>query len=183
MSNQRQVQSTTTSKLKNFWRTSERAYRDACHLCGIKGFGIDVAADRENKLCTYYLNEEANALSFSSWFSDSWVALDSAWCNPPFDRKEAFLEKAFEQAKIHSGKLICVMIPYEPATQWWRKYVQDKASIVYVPDGRYSFVHPETNELISGVNFASCFVVFTGLTMATVYHHFVRGCGELKEAS
>lgn len=183
MSNQRQVQSTTNQKLKNLWRTSDRAYRDACHLCGVKNFGIDVAADRENKRCTYYIDEETNALTFPSWFNDECICVQSAWCNPPFDSKEAFLEKAFEQIKTQSNKIVCVMLPYEPATQWWRKFVQDKASIVYVPDGRYNFIHPETGKMISGVNFASCFVVFTALTMQTVYHHFERGCSEPKEAS
>ncbi|HAD48553.1 MAG TPA: hypothetical protein DCF92_07030 [Idiomarina sp.] len=187
MTNQRLVKTNTVKKLKNFWRTSQEAYNDACYLCGVSKFDIDVAASRENKLCTYYIDENQNALSFESWFADDCVGLNAVWCNPPFDQKTQFLDKAYEQiSKSNSSKLICMMIPYEPATKWWRNHVHDKASIVYVPDGRYCFRHPETGELMGDVNFASCFVIFSGFKGPTTYHHFNRGCAahaELEKAS
>lgn len=178
MSNQKQVQTKTPPVHKDYWRTSDLAYADACLLCGVKSFDIDIAASYENKRCAYYLDESQNALSFPSWFTDGCIDKQTAWCNPPFSNKFAFLDKAYQQIKKHQNKLICMMIPYEPCTDWWRKYVHNKASIVYVPSGRYNFVHPETGEEIKGVNFASAFVVFTGLHIGTMYHHFQRGVSQ-----
>lgn len=159
--------SNTAVSIKNLWRTTDGAYKDACELCGIGDFELDVAADKSNRKCSLFIGEKSDALN-SVWFG---VDVVWAWCNPPFDLKREFLAKAYEQRT--SGNT-CVMIPYEPTTKWWRHYVHGKATVIYVPDGRYNFCHPETGEEIKGVAFASCFAVFTSLTMPTQYVHFER---------
>lgn len=169
------IQTKTPTNLKDYWRTSDQAYRDACALIGIKCFDIDVAADAINSKCHDFLHEGDNSLS-CDWFAS--IECTHAWCNPPFSRKVEFLQKAYEQ---RIGGLICMMLPYEPCTKWWRDNVDGKASIVYVPDGRYFFHHPETNKGMPGVNFASAFVVFTSLAMPTQYVHFERGVGDAAE--
>lgn len=161
--------SKTKSDIKNLWITSASAYRDAEILCGAARFDIDVAASESNRKCGRFIDKQENALE-QFWFSDYRVRW--AWCNPPFDLKREFLDKAYEQRA--SGNT-CLMIPYEPCTKWWRSHVHGKASVVYIPDGRYNYCHPETGEEIKGVAFASCFVVFTSLNMPTQYVHFNRG--------
>lgn len=165
------VKTKTDLSKKDYWQTSDLAYDDACHLCGVEAFDIDVAASIGNRKCSYYLDEDADALSVR-WFSRDEAY---AWCNPPFSLKIEFLQKAYEQRK--SGT-ICMMIPFEPATKWWRDNVDGKAAVVFVPDGRYSFVNPETGLVMSGVNFPSCFVVFNSLEVPTQYVNFERGVSQ-----
>lgn len=162
------IKTNTPESAKDYWRTSDLAYRDACYLCGIDGFHVDVAASKENKKCEYFVSEDDNAL-LTTWNFD---VLEFAWCNPPFSRKAEFLQKAYsERFNINT----CMMLPYEPCTGWWRDNVDGKAVAVFVPDGRYNFCHPETGEEIKGVNFASAFVVFTSLKVPTQYIQFKRG--------
>lgn len=158
--------SATPDNIKNLWATTPESFRHAQVLCGAE-FDIDVSASENNTKCLAYLSEEDNAIS-QPWFD---VEIKSAWCNPPFDLKREFLAKAYKE---RVNGLICMMIPYEPTTKWWREYVHGKASIVYVPDGRYNFLHPETGKEIKGVSFASCFVVFTSMMLETQYVHFNR---------
>lgn len=159
--------SRTKSDIKNLWITSDEAFRHALSLCGQSHFDIDVAASVRNARCEVFFTKEDDGLK-RFWFSSAmW-----AWCNPPFDLKREFLDKAYEQ-RAHGNT--CLMIPYEPCTKWWRSHIHGKASVVYIPDGRYNYCHPETGEEIKGVAFASCFVVFTSLNMPTQYVHFNRG--------
>ena len=161
--------SNTDVNIKNLWATTQDAYKDACKLCGAYYFELDAAASSKNKKCALYINEDQDALTIE-WFREELVK--TVWCNPPFDLKREFLAHAYNQRK-HG--LTCMMIPYEPTTKWWREFVHDKASIVYVPDGRDNFIHPKTEKEIKGVSFASCIVVFTPLTLTTQYIHFKRG--------
>lgn len=168
------IQTNTPENKKDYWRTSDQAYQDACYLCGLDDFYIDVAASEENRKCGAYIDEPLDALNIE-WFARG---SRTAWCNPPFSRKVEFLQKAHKQR--HEG-MTCMMLPYEPCTKWWRENVDGKATVVYVPDGRYNYCHPETGKPVQGVNFASAFVVFTSLTMPTQYVPFLRGIGDAVE--
>ena len=164
--------SNTSENLKDYWRTSDLAYNDACYLCGVDKFDIDLAAKSYlESRGKSFISESMDSLSTDYWFHGSHK---TAWLNPPFSKKVEFLQKAYQERK---NGLICVMIPYEPCTTWFRDNVHNKASVVFVPDGRYNFLHPETGEEIKGVNFACCFAVVNSLEMPTSYVHFQRGIG------
>ena len=160
------VNSKTPINIKDCWRTSIKAFSDARRLVGIEFF-LDAAASEENALCGHYLSEDNNALE------RSWSTNGAVWCNPPFSMKREFLDKAWHEAKANE-LTVCVMIPFEPATKWWADYVMGRATVVFIPDGRYSYLHPESGEDIGSPNFASCFVVFTPLDVPTQYVHFER---------
>lgn len=160
------VNSKTPVNIKDCWRTNLKALLDATRLVGFP-FRLDVAADEENSLCDEYFSAEDNALT------KSWACDGAVWCNPPFSLKREFLEKAWIESIEHKIP-VCVMIPFEPATKWWADYVMGRATVVFIPDGRYSYLHPETGEDIGSPNFASCFVVFTPLDVPTQYVHFER---------
>lgn len=166
-------ESSTDLNLKDYWRTSPLAYSDACYLCGVDKFNVDLAAKSENESkCEAFVSEDMDALK--SPIDIYGLKLRSCWLNPPFSKKVEFLKMVHESDTIG---LCCVMIPYEPCTKWFRENVHNKASVVFVPDGRYNFMHPETNKEIKGVNFACCFAVFNGIKMPTSYVHFERGIG------
>ena len=164
------VQSSTPENKKDNWNTPLHAVLDAEALIGQK-FTLDACAcDSATAKAGEFITPETDALTVS------WVPVHNGavWCNPPFSRKTEFLHHAWRQARWHALTIV-MMIPYEPCTKWWREFVSGKASIVYVPDGRYNYCDPETKREITGVNFASCFVVFTPLTMPTQYVEFSRG--------
>lgn len=161
----------TPANIKDYWQATDYAYRDACALVGVNDFDIDAAATHENTLCFEHIDEESDALT-GGWFF--YNIGDTVWCNPPFSKKLDFIKQAYQERK-HG--LICMMLPYEPCTRWWRENVDGKASLVYVPDGRYNYISPETGKEVKGVNFCSAFVVFTSLTMPTTYVQFKRGVG------
>jgi phage N-6-adenine-methyltransferase len=168
------VQSSTPENKKDNWNTPEHAIRDASILIGMP-FTLDACAcDHVTAKAPEFISPDLDALKVS------WVPKQpgAVWCNPPFSRKAEFLNHARQQSNWHKLTIV-MMIPYEPCTKWWREHVSGKASIVYVPDGRYNYCDPVTKREITGVNFASCFVVFTPLTMPTQYVEFSRGIGWL----
>lgn len=165
------TKSTTKESTKDNWNTSWDAVRDAEYL--IDKFDVDVASFEHAKKAPVCITPEQDSLK-TPWFP--YVVDGVAWCNPPFSRKAEFLEKAFHESKMY-GLRVCVMIPLEPATHWWMKHVYRKATIVFIPDGRYNYVDDATKEEVKGVSFASCFVYFdgSGEANATEYVHFKRG--------
>lgn len=99
----------------------------------------------------------------------------AVWCNPPFNNKTEFLERAFHFAR--QGLPAVCLVPYERSTEWWRSAVRNKATRVFIPDGRYNFLQVDGKTPKTGVNFLSCFVEF-GIGASyreTQYVDFVRG--------
>lgn len=180
----------TKSTIKDYWRTSPKAVADAEALIGAK-FVFDACAKDEASIIKPKLPAFVESCGDDALGSDAiWgmINIDQVygsairgpgWCNPPFSRKTEFLEKAAQQAKSH-GIMVCCMIPLEPATKWWRECVEGKATRVFIPDGRYNFLHPDSGEEIKGVSFPSCFAVFTSMGGPTQYVHFNRGVGGME---
>ncbi len=157
---------------KDLWNTSWPAVRDAQALIG-QPFVLDVCAtDADTAKAREFITPQQDALQ-TEWLGAS----GAVWCNPPFTRKPEFLTRAYWQARKW-GRMVVVMIPYEPCTQWWREHVSGKATAVFMPDGRYGFLDPDTKKIIPGVNFVSCFVLFSPLHTPTQYVEFRRGVGK-----
>ena len=169
MSHNMKGESETPINKKDMWNTTWQAVRDAECLIGGK-FGLDACATSDN---------ESKAASFISKKDDAMITewnFLRVFCNPPFSRKIDFIDRAYQQAKKHKN-IVCMLIPFEPCTKWWRERISGKATAVYIPDGRYNFIDYDTKEEIKGVPFCSCFVVFTSLNVPTQYIEFNRGCG------
>ncbi len=172
--------SDTPVNKKDLWNTSELAINDAMSLCGISYFDLDACATTSKESKGYeFITPEECALS-TDWQSKFDYMIKSVWCNPPFSQKELFLKRAKEQSERHNFT-VCCMIPFEPCTKWWREFVSDKATFVYVPSGRYNFIDDETKKEVKGVNFCSCFVVFTPIyTKEAIMINFERGFASKK---
>lgn len=175
--------SETPVNKKDFWNTSDLAINDALALLGISNFDVDACStsEKESK-AKNFISPDEDAIS-SEWNCGVLSGVKSVWCNPPFSQKELFLKRAKEQSEKHN-LTVCCMIPFEPCTKWWREFVSDKATFVYVPSGRYCFVDDETKIEVKGVNFCSCFVVFTPLyTKEAIMINFERGFSSKKKPS
>lgn len=162
------VKSKTASGDKNFWATSWPCFADATALYG-RRFQLDVAAEEATRKCRkYFTLPDTDALA-TDWDRD-W------FCNPPFDEKPAFIEYAHLQAR--AGRSGMMLLPYEPATNWWRKHLS-RGVIVYEPDGRYPFYERDGATKKDGVNFASALILFpTFYVGESIRVPFMRGIGK-----
>ena len=168
------VKSSTPSEDKNRLSTTWECFNDAKLVTGLT-FVLDVAAEAPTAKCGNYITPEEDALSvnwgdrlaqvhknnLSLIATRSPVANVGLWCNPPFDLKLEFIQKAYDESRTH-GISICLLIPYEPLTIWWRCMIDGVARTVYEPRGRYRFYKPDGKTRMAGSNFGVCFVVFDG---------------------
>lgn len=168
------VSSKTPKSDKNRLSTTWECFNDAKAVTGLT-FVLDAAAEPETSKCAHYITPEEDALSIS-WgerlsnikkslshvaVTREPIANQAIWCNPPFDSKLDFIQKAYDESKLHRVS-ICLLIPYEPQTIWWRCMVDGIARTVYEPRGRYNFYEPDGVTPKTGSNFGTCFVLFDG---------------------
>lgn len=165
------IRSKTPESEKNRWSTTWECFEDAksaYFMLTQKEFTVDVCAEPETaKVDRFYVSDE--------WFLENpdfesetqeILGVDALlqqwprhwWCNPPFNLKELFLEHANLMDEM--GRSGLMLIPYEPATKWWLKYVEGKAAMIFEPDGRYSFYRADGVTKAPSPTFASCFVLF-----------------------
>ena len=162
------VKSKTASGDKNRWATTWDCFTTAEGLFG-RMFQLDVCAEPQTaKAPMYYITPDwqmdLGALRGSASTCIGFDALQCAWandfwCNPPFDLKREFIEAAREASNY--GLSGMMLLPYEPCTKWFRELVMPYDDTVYVPDGRYNFLETDGVTKKSGVNFPSCFVLWT----------------------
>ena len=171
------VKSSTSIDEKDRWATRHDCFADAEYLFGRK-FHLDVCAEpptaKVKKFITPhsgFTEQDGQAIFGVDALTTEWI--DGWWCNPPFSKKSEFIDKAIEQqAKGHSGMML---LPYEPATQWWQSRLSNGV-IIYEPDGRYNFLEVDGVTGKTGVNFASAFVVFPSFKINTSLRvQFKRG--------
>lgn len=83
----------------------------------------DLAASRENAVCSAYSDEEADSLK------QDWTLLrGTAWCNPPFDPIVPWLKKA-GTVRDRAGWTL-VLAPASVSTEWFSEYVHGKALVL-----------------------------------------------------
>lgn len=169
------VKSDTPEADKNFWATSWEAFSDAENLYG-RDFITDVAAEPLTAKCSLWIGNPDlydQVLDYRTGpdtrhamlLAGTCIGLDSMimdwgnhwWCNPPFDYKREFVERAREMQAHGMGGMM--LLPYEPLTQWWRN-ILERDAIVYEPDGRYQFYERDGETQKQGANFGSVLVGF-----------------------
>lgn len=178
------VDSKTPDGVKNKWATQWPCFFDASTqflLATGKRFVLDVAAEPQTaKVNRFYLppdwvNEHPSGSydgllpknQYSRALNPKCVGFDGLqcdwedgwWCNPPFDLKQEFIQKAVDE--MFKGRDGMMLLPYEPLTVWWEELVEGYASMVYEPIGRYPFYEHDGHTKKSGVNFGSVLVLFT----------------------
>lgn len=168
--------SNTLESMRDLWNTSLYAFNDAESVTGVR-FELDACAmDAKASKCARFITPEQDSL-LTDW--RPLQASKAVWCNPPFSKKVEFLKHGFIQSKLHKTQVV-FMLPAEFCSKWFRQYVSDRASKIFVPDGRYSYLEPESLTDMKGVNFASCFVLFDSSRKDKVeYIEFERGIGVL----
>ncbi len=166
------VKSTSKANEKNRWGTTWRCNNHAAKLTGY-AFILDVCAEKQTTKCANFISPEENSFDVDwqhrlSNIEKSISNIETirhpfkpsaVWCNPPFDNKHAFIKECHRYSKL--GLTSVMLLPWERTTGWWRDLINNKASRVFVPDGRYPFLDIDGKTQKPGVNFASCFVEFS----------------------
>lgn len=117
-------------------------------------FTLDPCTTSDNPLRTrYFLTIYEDGL-LSSWGYDS-----SVFMNPPYSNVEPWVEKAYMSSL--DGCLVVGLLRNDPSTQWWQKWVRDKALVIDVPY-RIAFVDPKLSRTTSPYNFPSAIVIWWG---------------------
>lgn len=111
------------SSKKEDWGTPQELFdylNDEFH------FTLDVCANSENAKCRRFYSKEDDGLR------QEWNGV--CWCNPPYGRNVGkWVEKAYK-----SGCTTVMLLPARTDTQWFHKYIYNKAEIRFLC-GRLKF--------------------------------------------
>lgn len=125
---------------------------------------IDVAATKEDALISEYIayiDETDNGLT-RPWSVPQGTYPRIAWCNPPYDDQENWINKAIlECLTCKNVDRVVMLLPVNSGIGFWKEIVS-KAYCIYFITGRISYVNPTTGQRDSGNRHNSCFVVFDG---------------------
>lgn len=81
-------------------------------------FNLDAAASGENKLCKAHWNTRVSGLE-NSWFAYN------VWCNPPYSDIRPWVEKAHEEMRKYSKRVIVMLLPANRTEQsWWQDLIE-----------------------------------------------------------
>lgn len=163
-----QQSSYTPVQFRDAWRTPPGVFN---YLNSTYNFDIDLAADEENARCQTYFTERYNALDFD-WYRCG----QSGWCNPPYSRQQAFIDKAIEQAK--RGFITVMLIPCFNGQAYWQKIYDSGAHVTNII-GRLSFLSPcdyvsagkqiRKGDPAPGNTSGSCIIQFGGNRVLPLY--------------
>ncbi len=102
------------------------------NLLGIHQFKWDLAASIENAYAPTWFTENVDSLE-QCWSNiDGWC-----WLNPPYADIKPWVRKAFEECVI--GAKIAMLVPASVGANWWRDYVDSRASVWFL-NGRLTFM-------------------------------------------
>lgn len=120
------------------------------------GFGMDAACRQGNCLTPLGITEDLDAL-VTEW-NDWRVVTDGAvWCNPPYSKLAAFVERAWEQSQKHHLTVVLLIPAYTDPGYWWDVIVPHADEIRFLR-GRVSFL--EVGQKKTSARFPSVVVVF-----------------------
>lgn len=158
--------SKTKESEKDLWRTQPRLLDNIERYMG-EAIVFDACASPGANLRPGFFSPEQDALT------QSWPDRGLIWCNPPFSRKAAFVEKAAHEARTRGSRTV-FCLPTDLVQKYWG-IVHAYSRLVLVPDKRINFIDGRGN-VTKGVNFQTCFPVIGGLTpdTSTCMYRIVR---------
>lgn len=153
------IPSGTDPTLKDLWATPQwvveglRKFAIDEGLIRDREYTLDVCANEYNAKCPYYIDEEMDTLAVE-WGDDQ-----LCWLNPPYSNVKPFLEKAFAE-KGNRNETIA-LLKNDCSTKWFKYVVEHANAIIFITEGRISFVSAADNQPIGNNNFSSMVVIFS----------------------
>ena len=91
-------------------------------------FKWDLAATKENSLCSKYYTKETDGLK------QEWVGV--CWLNPPYGDKSSkmvdWIKKAHQSTQENPDLTVVMLIPARTNTKWWANYIMKSAEIRFI---------------------------------------------------
>jgi phage N-6-adenine-methyltransferase len=114
------------SRASDEWRTPEALFVE---LDAEFGFDLDVAATAENCWKENYIGPDRRRPDRTDALECHWRWLASSqkpavcWCNPPYSKVGAFVEKAASEAR--DGATVVMLLPSRTDTKYWHRFIWD----------------------------------------------------------
>ena len=149
-------------KIKDEWRTPPYVFRWAAERFTKKGFIIDLAATKDNALCTHFLKKGVKDGLKTSW--SGWCDLgDTGWCNPPYSSIGPWISKAIIEAE--KGFNTVMLLPSLNGEIREGAILRHASHLVFITggyrvSGRISFLSPIDGKAVNGNGRGSMLVRF-----------------------
>lgn len=147
VSGRRFVGSKTPDAVRPKWATPKWLVEWLAKRYTAKGvFDLDAAAETVNAKAAKYYTEQTNGLA-SPWDSFG----EDVFCNPPYDEIMPWVEWAVSECKRVKNLTVCMVLPNDISTAWFRHACINAAEIVNLisdgkKSGRVAFVDPVTGK-------------------------------------
>lgn len=109
-------------------------------------FDLDAAASADNALCARFFSIEDDALA------QVWTG--RVWCNPPYNRCDAFVRHAAAQVERGHAEVVVMLVPVRADVGWWHDVALKPNCEIRWIRGRLRF-----GECRITAPFASCLLV------------------------
>ena len=103
-------------------------------------FDLDAACDSDNQLAPRGLCRDLG----HDALIEPWDAR-AVWCNPPYSRVEPWVAKAATEVRLR-GCIAVLLIPADPSTGWWSRWVAARATRVEFVSQRIRFLDPSGDD-------------------------------------
>lgn len=147
-------QSKTPKEHKDFWATPFDIFRGIENYLGLK-FNLDACASPHNTKCKRYITAEMDCLT-CDWGEKG----KNVWINPPYSNPLPFVERAIQQCR-ENNHTIAMLLPADTSTKWFRRCTVYASRLIFIVDGRISFLNPETGKPKKGNSKGSVVVFFS----------------------
>ena len=163
--------SNTPEDIRDLWQTPRWLFDSMDKRFS---FSCDIAASDKNHLVKNYLTEQINAFAYD------FTQLEGTytWCNPPYSDISPWIDLAIDNKKAGVGTVL--LIPADTSVKWFSKCVSSADEIIFIIEGRISFVRADTQQLVSGNTKGSMLVIFSsdreksGLTTSYIERDYLK---------
>ena len=140
-----------SSNRREDWQSPKWLFDFLVEECNTN-FQIDCAADADNTLCPFWLDEKDDFLAQTKFDPMTWH-----WANPPYLTGRQKHKKLEWMYKLMSVPKIVCLLPAAIGAEWFQT-IWDGADCICFLRKRLKFVHPEQGEL-AAAQFDSCLAI------------------------
>lgn len=150
------VKSNTPEHVRDWWATPDELVRgllvflkETSLVPMSSRFVLDACAATYNTKAPKWFTTQDSAFNHD-WSETATGVKDLVWCNPPYSRglKQQFVEKIINEAE--KGVCTVVLLPNDTSSKWFAQLLKVSRAVIFITEGRISFINPTTRTPIGG---------------------------------